>query len=117
MDMRRNVLLTNPNEVSIDNIRRMDDFWGNHSWKDIAYIQRTNLFGDTIDLKQNIKLITSAFAKRISDIAQFKYIPEPIPMRNSRSSLLYFLFFASNNKTGNNILTDILKKYRDRGIR
>ena len=118
MDMRRNVLLSNPKEATPENIKRMDAFWGTHAWKEIAYFQTQDLFGDTIDLKQkNIKLITSAFKERLLEVAEFKYVPEPIPMRNTKSSILYFLFFASNNKTGNKILTDILNKYRDRGMR
>lgn len=118
MDMRRNVLLSNPKDATPENIKRMDDFWGNHSWSNVAYLQTQDLFGDTVDLKQkNIKLITSAFKERLLEVAEFKYVPEPIPMRNTKSSILYFLFFASNNKTGNKILTDILNKYRNRGVR
>jgi three-Cys-motif partner protein len=118
MDMRRNVFLNNINDATPENIKRMDDFWGNHSWSDAAYFQAQDLFGDTVDLKQkNIKLITSAFRKRLLDVTDFKYVPEPIPMRNTKSAILYFLFFASNNKTGDKILTDILNKYRDRGMR
>lgn len=118
MDMRRNVLLSNPKEATPENIKRMDAFWGTHSWKDIAYFQTQDLFGDIIDVKQkNIKLVTSAFKERLLEAARFEYVPEPIPMRNTKSSILYFLFFASNNKTGNKILTDIFDKYRDRGMK
>jgi len=118
MDMRRNVLLSNPKDATSSNITRMDAFWGSHSWSDIAYFQTQDLFGDFVDVKQkNIKLVTSAFRERLLEVAQFKYVPQPIPMRNTKSSILYFLFFASNNKTGNKILTDIFNKYRDRGMR
>ncbi len=118
MDMRRNVLLSNPKDATPINITRMDAFWGNHSWSDIAYLQTQDLFGVVVDVKQkNIKLVTSAFRERLLEVAQFKYVPQPIPMRNTKSSILYFLFFASNNKTGNKILTDIFSKYRDRGMR
>ena len=118
MDMRRNVLLSNPKEATPENIKRMDAFWGTHSWNDIAYFQTQDLFGDIIDVKQkNIKLVTSAFKERLLEAARFEYVPEPIPMRNTKSSILYFLFFASNNKTGNKILTDIFDKYRDRGMK
>jgi len=118
MDMNRNVFLSNINDATIDNIKRMDDFWGDHSWSKVAYSQTQDLFGDTRDLKQkNIKLITSAFKDRLLNVAKFKYVPEPIPMRNTKSAILYFLFFASNNKTGDKILTDILNKYREKGMR
>ncbi len=118
MDMRRNVLLSNPKDATPENIKRMDAFWGNHSWSDIAYTPTQDLFGDVVDLKQkNIKLITSAFRERLLEVAHFQYVPEPIPMRNTKSSILYFLFFASNNKTGNKILTGIFNKYRNWGMR
>jgi three-Cys-motif partner protein len=118
MDMRRNVLLGNPKEATPLNIKRMDRFWGNHSWSDIAYVQIQDLFGDIVEFKQkNIKLLTEAFRERLWQAAHFKYVPQPIPMRNTRSSILYFLFFASNNQTGNKILSEILDKYRDRGMR
>jgi three-Cys-motif partner protein len=118
MDMRRNVLLNNPRDATPENITRMDAFWGTHAWNDIAYQPTQDLFGDIRDLKQkNIKLVTSAFRRRLLEVAHFQYVPEPIPMRNTKSSILYFLFFASNNKTGNKILTDIFTKYRDRGMR
>ena len=117
MDMRRNVLLSNPKDTTTANITRMDAFWGDHSWSNIAYNKTPDLFGDLVDIKQNITLITSAFRKRLLEVAQFKYVPQPIPMRNTKSSILYYLFFASNNETGDKILTGILNKYRDRGMR
>ncbi|OGO16868.1 MAG: hypothetical protein A2Z15_00900 [Chloroflexi bacterium RBG_16_50_11] len=118
MDMRRNVLLSNPKEATVENIKRMDAFWGDHSWNNIAYIQMQDLFGDIVDLKQkNIKLVTSAFRERLLEVAKFQYVPEPIPMRNTKRGILYFIFFASNNKTGNKILTEIFNKYRDRGMK
>jgi three-Cys-motif partner protein len=116
MDMRRNVLLYDPNNADIKDIKRMDSFWGSHVWKDIAYTQTTDLFGEIVNQKQNIKTVTSAFREQLAKIANFTFVPEPIPMRNSRRGLLYFIFFASNNKTGNKIVTDIFKKYRDRGL-
>ncbi|MBN1176098.1 MAG: three-Cys-motif partner protein TcmP [Dehalococcoidales bacterium] len=117
MDMNRNVLLSNPRYATTTNIERMDTFWGDHTWTNIAYNKTQDLFGEIIDIKQSIKLITAAFRKRLLEVAHFKYVPQPIPMRNTRSSILYFLFFASNNETGDRILTGILNKYRDKGMK
>ena len=118
MDMNRNALLTNPAKISSDNIRRMDSFWGDHTWNDIAYNQTTDMFGDTHEFKQkDISNITLAFQRRLIEIANFRYVPKPIPMRNSRRGLLYYLFFASNNKTGARILSEIFSKYRERGMK
>jgi three-Cys-motif partner protein len=118
MDMRRNAFLGNPEEVTPINLKRMDLFWGNHSWRNISYFQATDIFGDVIELKQkNIKIVTEAFRERLLNIADFQFVPQPIPMRNSRGALLYYLFFASNNKTGNKIVTEIFTKYRNWGMK
>jgi hypothetical protein len=37
-------------------------------------------------------------------------------MRNTRGAVVYYLFFASPNRTGDKIVRDIFNKYRDRGI-
>jgi three-Cys-motif partner protein len=95
MDMQRNVFLNDINDATPDSIKRMDDFWGDHSWSKVAYFQTQDLFGDTIDIKQkNIKSITSAFRKRLLETAEFKYVPDPIPMRNTKSAILYFFIFC-----------------------
>ena len=116
MDMNRNVLLSNPEGVEPKDISRMNAFWGDDSWTKVAYLQTQNLFGETIGMKQSIKKITSAFRNRLLEVAKFKYVPQPVPMRNSMSSILYYLFFASQNKTGADIITYIFNKYRDRGM-
>ena len=37
-------------------------------------------------------------------------------MKNSKGSIMYYLFFASNNKTGAKIAGSIFNKYRNKGI-
>jgi len=39
-------------------------------------------------------------------------VPEPLPMCNTRGAVVYYLFFASQNPTGNKIAEHIFKKYR-----
>ena len=95
----------------------MNAFWGNDSWNEVAYLQTKNLFGDTVGIKQNIRLIASAFRKRLLEVANFKYVPEPIPMRNSMGSIVYYLFFASQNRIGADIVTYIFNKYRNWGMK
>jgi hypothetical protein len=36
--------------------------------------------------------------------------------RNSRSAILYYLFFAAQKETAENIVADILNKYRKEGV-
>jgi len=114
MDANQNVLLNDPGKVSPDQERRFTDFWGDDSWKSIAYHEETpDLFGIKRLIKVPNETIIRAYMERLINLAGFKYVPEPIPMRNSRGVTIYYLFFASQNKTGNKIALSIFKKYRD----
>jgi len=108
-DMNRNVFWRNPDKVSNTQIQRMNLFWGDGSWKEIAYQTEGNLFG--IPEKEPNEIIAEAFRKRLSDVAGFQYVPEPLPMRNSVGAIIYYLFFASPNKTASKIASDIFSKY------
>lgn len=44
-DMNRNVLWRHPEKVSLPQVTRMTAFWGDGSWRDIAYQTTRNLFG------------------------------------------------------------------------
>ncbi len=116
MAMNRNVLWSNPEGVDPADILRMNDFWGDSSWNQVAYIRTPNLFGEIKEFKQNNETIASSFRKRLIDVAKFKYVPKPIPMRNSMGSTIYYLFFASQNKAANTIATYLFDAYRNRGI-
>jgi hypothetical protein len=41
-------------------------------------------------------------------------VPEPLPMRNSKGAIVYYLFFASQNDAGAKIVGEIFDKYRER---
>jgi three-Cys-motif partner protein len=116
MDMNRNVFWRHPENVDPADIKRMNSFWGDESWREVAYYQTPNLFGEVVDKKEDNRTIALAFKKRLKDVAKFKFVPDPIPMRNSRRNIVYYLFFASNNKTGEDIAKYIFTKYRDRGM-
>ena len=116
MDMNRNVLWHNRSGVALADILRMNTFWGDESWKTVAYRPTLNLFGELVKLKENNRTIAFAFKERLEKVAGFKYVPEPIPMRNSISATLYYLFFASQNRTAEDIIKYIFDRYRNRGI-
>ena len=59
--------------------------------------------------------IVEAFRSRLKTIAGFGYVPEPLPMRNTKGAVVYYLFFASPKKTGGKIVTDIFNTYKNRG--
>jgi three-Cys-motif partner protein len=111
MDMNRNVLRKNLERVNESQIARIEAFWGDSSWREAAYTSEGWLFGEG---KTDNEAVVDAFRKRLKSVAGFEYVPEPMPMRNSAGSVVYYLFFASPNKTGAKIVTDIFNTYRDR---
>ncbi|MGE0688616.1 MAG: three-Cys-motif partner protein TcmP [Dehalococcoidia bacterium] len=113
MDMNRNVLWRNPEEVATEQVERMNRFWGDSSWRSAAYTTR-NLFELEMKADHANDSVAQAFRQRLRTVAGFGYVPEPMPMRNSQGFVVYYLMFASPNKTGGNIVEDIFKKYRGR---
>jgi three-Cys-motif partner protein len=111
MDANMNVLWKNPEKVSSAQIVRMNDFWGDDSWRKAAYTKSQTLFGDR-DQKAPNEAVIAAYRDRLRSVAGFKYVPEPIPMRNAKGSIIYYLFFASHNETGYKIAKSILDKNR-----
>jgi three-Cys-motif partner protein len=87
-------------------------YWGDESWKETAYATDWNLFG--YKEKESNAAIVRAFTKRLMDMAGFSFVPQPIPMRNRRGAVIYYLFFASPNDTGARIVKQIFEKYEDR---
>lgn len=111
MDANMNVLWKNPDSVAPEQALRMTKFWGDNSWRVAAYRQEQGLFGP-MEEKASNESVVAAYRKRLEEVARFKYVPEPLPMRNSHGAVVYYLFFASQNLTGNKIAEHIFKKYR-----
>jgi len=112
-DMNRNVLWHNPEKVSPSQIARMNAFWGDESWRDIAYQTEGNLFG--IPEKESNETVAEAFRERLKKAAGFQRVPEPLPMRNSKGAIVYYLFFAAQVNTAEKIVVDIFEKYKQQG--
>lgn len=117
MAMNRSVLWSKPDRVDHADILRMDAFWGDDSWREVAYRPTPTLFGEIVDIKEPNRIIALAFAERLKQKAKFKYVPKPIPMCNSIGNIIYYLFFASQNRTAENIMVYIFDKYRNRGMK
>jgi three-Cys-motif partner protein len=113
MGMNRNVLWKNPEKVAPAQIARFNEFWGDRSWEQAAYSTTGNLFG--FPEKESNESIAMAFQKRLIDVAGFKHVPTPLPMRNSIGATVYYLFFASQVGVAGDIVTDIFKKYETAG--
>ncbi len=113
-DMNRNVFWRHPEGVAEADIARMNAFWGDESWRKVAYESVPTLFGPE-DEKTDNKTIADAFRDRLRKVAGFRNVPEPVPMRNTTGATVYYLFFASAKPVAQNIVTDIFTKYRNRG--
>ncbi len=111
MDMNRTALWRNPDLVDEQSIARMNAFWGDVSWRTVAYETVCTLFGPAEEKVGN-KEIAEAFQTRLKEVAQFNEVPKPLPMRNSKGSVVYYLFFASPKPVAKRIVNDIFKKYK-----
>ncbi|MGH7907000.1 MAG: three-Cys-motif partner protein TcmP [Candidatus Binataceae bacterium] len=113
MDINRNAIWKNAEKVPVNGVERMTKFWGDESWKQAAYAESAQggLFGREI-VKQGNEQIAAAFRKRLKEVAGFGFVSEPLPMRNSRNAVVYYLFLASQKSGAEKIISDIFKKYR-----
>lgn len=117
MDMNRNVLWSNPEGVDSADILRMNTYWGDGTWKEIAYPPIVDLFKEVQRMKVNNRTIALAFKEHLQKEAGFAYVSQPLPMRNSKGAIVYYLFFASQQQVANNIIKDIFEKYRSWRVR
>ncbi len=115
-DMNRNVLWRKPEGVSPDQVERMSKFWGDESWREVAYTQskQMSLFGDVEQEKTPNEIVAEAFRIRLKKVAGFQNVPRPIAMRNTQNAVVYYLFFASHKPVSESIVQDIFDKYADR---
>jgi three-Cys-motif partner protein len=112
-DINRNVLWRNVDRVDQVQIERLNSFWGDDSWKTVAYRTDGNLFGEPE--KQTNETIAEAFRDRLKKVAGFARVPKPMPMRNRKGAIVYYLFFASQKDTAEHIVRDIFNKYANYG--
>lgn len=114
-DMNRNVLWRNPDGVRKEDLRRMTAFWGDETWRDAAYSSREDLFGFSIEEKEDNEKVAASFCDRLKKAAGFEYVPKPLPMRNSKGAVVYYLIFASQKPVASKIVQDIFAVYQQYG--
>jgi three-Cys-motif partner protein len=114
MDMNRNAIWRDPARAGKEGIDRMNRFWGDESWRQVAYVEskQQNLFAGPDLEKQDNETIVGAFRERLQKVAGFKFVSNPLPMRNSQNAIVYYLLLASANATAGKISESIFKKYR-----
>ena len=115
MDANMNVLWADPNRVAESQRARMNAFWGDDTWKDAAYRTCPGLFGD-IQEKTTNDAVVAAYRCRLKEVAGFKYVPEPLAMKNRTGAVVYYLFFASHNPTGDKIARAVFTKYKNGAV-
>lgn len=118
MDMNRNALWRDPEGATAEQRQRMTDFWGDDSWRAEVYkpARQQSLFGEGELEKQGNAEVASAFRHRLQHVAGFKHVAEPLPMRNKRGAVVYYLFFASQRPVAEKIVKEIFAKYRGHGV-
>jgi three-Cys-motif partner protein len=111
-DINRTVLWHNREEVSASNVARMNTYWGDESWREIAYEKSDpDLFGNVDFEKVSNEKFADAFRRRLRAVAGFKRVPKPLAMRNSKGATVYYLFFASQKDRAEGIVTYIFEKF------
>lgn len=88
----------------------MDRVWGDSSWRELLYKKKEDLFGYREEKVTNEK-VKEAFQKRLKEKAGFKYVPEPIPMKNTKGAIVFYLFFAAHKPVAKKIVEGIFRKY------
>ena len=111
-DMNRNVFWRKDvDNVDPGDIERMSAFWGDDSWAQVVYSTTGNLFGWKEKTGDN-DTVAQAFRERLKTRAGFTHVPDPLPMRNSRGAIVYYLFFAAQRPVADKIVKDIFSRYR-----
>jgi three-Cys-motif partner protein len=111
--MHRAALRSRLEKVDPERAALMDSCWGDRSWLGAAYPDEPTLFGP-VAAKTTNEQFAEAFRRRLKDVAGFKHVPKPIPMRNSRNVVLYYVYFASRKPVAAGIMAGIFDKYRRR---
>lgn len=121
MDMQRNVFRHDRNNVEETQLRRMNEFWGNERWQELVWgvSPQMDLFGEMKEekLAKTTETVVAAYRLRLKENAGFEYVPEPIPMLNTKGGVVYYLFFASPKELGAKIAKDVLNKWRKKGLK
>ena len=112
MDMNRNVLRDVLEKSDESQIERLNRFWGDDSWKSMAYRGQGNLFAgeDQIKIADN-HAVVEAYRSRLKKVAGFKFVPPPVPMLNKIDRVVYYLFFASQREVAKKLAVHIFNKH------
>lgn len=113
MHMNRNCKKQQIGDILPGELRAMDRFWGDRSWYTAMFRPSGQglLFGGEDLVKQENQDLVDAYCSRLREVAGFEFVARPLAMRNSKGAVVYYLIFASPNKTGWKIVQDIYRKH------
>lgn len=114
MDINRNMLRRDTASVNEAQAQRMTTVWGDDTWRRDLYPTDGNLF--EFEEKVSNDALASAYRLRLQRVFGFAHVAQPMPMRNSKGAVVYYLYFASQNRVGMHIVNDIFAKYAGRGV-
>jgi len=113
MDINRNALRKDPDKSIASKVGQLTRLWGDESWKEAGYDKVPTLF-ESVSQKVSNERFAEAFRRRLQEKAGFRFVPNPMPMRNKTGAVIYYLYFASQNAAGKNVVSDIFNKYKNR---
>lgn len=106
--MNREALWRNPEAVPARQQAAMTRFWGDESWRSIAYTNTGSLFGWLT--KEPTSVVAKAYGERLRRVAGFRRVADPLPIRY-KGAILYYLFFASHKPVAEEIVRDIFRRH------
>jgi three-Cys-motif partner protein len=110
--LNRAVFLKELSKAADNQLEKLKRFWPDDSYLDF-YSSDCLLYDDMgIKTANNVEIVNT-YCDKLRDIASFKYIPEPLPMKNTKGATVYYLIFATHNPRGVKIVKYIFDKYRN----
>lgn len=106
--MAINRLLVRSGDVPENWARLLTNCFGDEAWKQVAYSQTEDMFGDLVTSKNedvSTKLL-EFYVGRLSGL--FKHVAKPALIQNTRGAPLYYLIWAGPHKNGQKIANHIL---------
>jgi len=115
MALNRDVLRRDPESIHPNARSRMRTFWGDDSWQRIVY-RPTPLFPEIVEKDADNIDVVNAYRERLGRLAGFDHVSNPLPFRNRKDNVIYYLILASHNETAVRIMNDMIRaRERARG--
>ena len=82
----------------------------------ITVLERKPVETELVEREYTYEELLELFPCRLKEVAGFKYVPEPLAMKNRTGAVVYYLFFASHNPTGDKIARAVFTKYKNGAV-